>query len=262
MVAADEHKPDMPRPVRRKSGEPRQTTRPPVAALLFAQADRPVAGDLDGLSHASQAFAVTWHDDATGQAELFCDGLAFDCCGLAPGAALRMDSPIQQIALPGAFVAADHALVTIAAGSQLGGAGQLLPVVRMLVGLVAALGALPGLRAVAWLPARLAMSPEWFAEAIGIWLKGGPFPALALTSLVRSERGLASCGLAYFVGQEFVFAGKDGVLCESDARGAVRLTDWLVAHGPIDAPRTVDLAGFGKVRIEPDAPGGLLAHKL
>jgi hypothetical protein len=181
---------------------------------------------------------------------------------LAPGAPLRMDTALQLVALPGDFAVAEHALVTLGPGPHLADAGQLLPVVRMLAGLVLALGELPGLRAVAWLPARLAMSPAWFAEAIGIWLKGGPFPALALTGLARSELGFASQGLSYFVGQEFIFSGKDGALRESDVRGAVRLTDWLVAHGRVDTRREVELAGFGTVLLEPEGQNSLRARSL
>ena len=59
-----------------------------------------------------------------------------------------------------------------------------------------------------------------------------------------------------------MFAGKDGVLRESDARGAVRLADWLVAHGRVDSPREIELAGFGTVLLEPDGQTHLLARSL
>jgi len=230
--------------------------------MVFDPARRPALADIVALSQHDGAFGVTHQDDVAGQAELLRDGLTFDCLGFAPGARLPMDSALQRVALPGDFAAADQALITLEPGAHLGSAGQSLPVVRMLCGLLLALGALPGLRAVAWLPARLAMSPAWFAEAIGVWLKGGPFPALALTALARSERGLASRGLSYFVGQEFIFLGKNGILREADARGAVRLTDWLVAHGPVDTRCEVELAGFGTVLLEPEGQNSLRATSL
>ena len=245
-----------------KPGPAKSDACPPVAALLFDPAVRPATPDLVALSHARGAFAVTHQDDAAGHAELLCDGLPFDCLGLAPGAALGMQTGLRRIALPADFAADELALVALAQGPRLSGAGQLLPVVRTLASLVMALGELRGLRAVAWLPARLAMPPSWFAEAVGAWLKGGPFPALALTALVRSEHGLTSHGLAYFIGQEFVFTGKDGILRENDARGAVRLTDWLVAHGRVDSACNVELAGFGTVLVEPDGQNMLHAHSL
>lgn len=229
----------------------------PVAGLLFDPASRPSLADL---AHTDRGFRVL-HDNA-GEAELFCDGLAFDCRGLAPATGLRIDTPLQHLTLPAGFVAGDHALVTLSPGADLAGAAQLLPVVRVLAGLVMALSEVPGIRAVAWLPARLAMSPAWFVEAVGIWLKGGPFPALALTALARSDQGFASRGLAYFVGQEFVLTGKGGVVNDADARGAIRLTDWLVAHGRVDTPQQVELPGFGTVHLEPDGPNSLHARTL
>jgi len=236
-----------------------------VAALLFDPALRPSLDDLEASAHTSRVFCVT--DSSAGQAgggpaELFCDGLTFECHGLAPAAALHIDTPLQQIALPADFVPGDHAPVTLGPGEHLAGAAHLLPVVRVLAGLVMALSELPGTRAITWLPARLAMSPGWFVEAVGIWLKGGPFPALALTALARTEQGFVSRGLAYFVGQEFVFTGKDGILREADARGAVRLTDWLVAHGRVDCARQVELPGFGAVQLEPDGQNSLYARTL
>ena len=192
----------------------------PVAALLFEPSARPSLADLVALSRTDGVFGITHQNADEGHAELLRDGLTFDCHGLAPGAPLRMDTALQLLTLPGDFAVADHALVTLGPGAHLAGAGQLLPVVRVLAGLALVLSELPGLRAIAWLPARLAMSPAWFAEAVGIWLKGGPFPALALTGLARSEGSLVSHGLSYFVGQEFIFSGKDGNLRESDARGA------------------------------------------
>jgi hypothetical protein len=256
-VASDERDSD-----KRKSGSPGRSVCAPVAAMMFDPAIRPASNDLVALAKTGGAFAVTHQDTDAGLAELLRDGLTFDCLGLAPAAPLRMDAPLQRVALPGDFVLADQALVTLAPGPELGSAGQSLPAVRMLSGLMLALGELPGLRAVAWLPARVVMSPLWFAEAIGVWLKGGPFPALALTALVRAEQVLASRGLSYFIGQEFVFSGKDGILREADARGAVRLTDWLVAHGRVDTRREVELAGFGTVLLEPDGQNSLRARSL
>ena len=262
--AQDRNSPDRqaPGPANRPTG---RTASMPVAALLFDPAMRPSLADLEALARSSCVFRVTDTSAgraSAGQAELFRDGLTFDCHGLAPAAALRIDTPLQKITLPADFLARDHALITLCPGAHLAGAAQLLPVVRVLSGLVMALSELPGTRAIAWLPARLAMSPRWFVEAVGIWLKGGPFPALALTALARSEQGYVSRGLAYFVGQEFVFTGKDGILREADVRGAVRLTDWLVAHGHVDCAQKVELAGFGTVQLEPHGQNSLRAHTL
>ncbi len=238
----------------------------PVAGLLFDPAAQPGADNLVTLAQIAGTFDVVRRDDRPtakgGRAELLRDGLMFDCRGLAPAPPLAVATVAQTIALPPAFASAAHALVTIAPGPQLAGAAQLLPVVRILAGLVLALAELPAVQAVVWLPAQIAMAPAWFVEAVGIWLQGGPFPALALTGLLRCDGGLASQGLAYFTGQEFVLSGRDGSLRENDMRGAVRLTDWLVAHGRIDAACDVDLTGFGTVRLMPEAPDRLRATVL
>jgi hypothetical protein len=234
----------------------------PVAALLFDCAARPSSADLRDLATTRCRFGVTHRDADAGHAELLRDGLTFDCLGLAPATGLRVDSTLQQVGLPAGFDAGAYALVTLGPGPHLAGAAQSLPVVRVLAGLVLALSELPGVAGVIWLPARLAMSAAWFSGAVDRWLQGGPFPALAMTALVRSEQSLASRGLAFFVGQEFVFVVKDGTLREADLRGAVRLTDWLVAHGRVDSPREVDLVGFGKVCLEPNGQNILNVHSL
>lgn len=234
----------------------------PVAGLLFDRALCPAAADLVALSQRSGAFAITHRDDRAGHLELIRDGLMFDCLGLDRDARLQIDTALQPVALPGEFAAAELALLTFSPGAHLAGAGQLLPVVRILAELIVALADLPGLQAVVWLPARLAMAPGWFGEAIGAWSRGGPFPALALTGLVRSDAGLTSRGLAFFMGQEFVLSDEHGPLREHHARGAVRLTDWLVSHGRVESPCEVDLPGFGTVRIEPESPDRLRVHSL
>lgn len=261
-MAADEHDQD-----RRAFDAVGVSARAPVAALLFDPASRPGPSEIRALAQASHEFVVTHHDDDAGLVELLREGLTFDCHGLelptGLHAARAMQQPVlQQISLPEGLALTDLAWVTVEPGTHLTGLGALLPVVRIVAGLVIALGALPGLRAIAWLPARLAMSPTWFELAVNAWLRGGPFPALALTGLARTERGLESRGLSYFIGQEFVFLAQNGVLQENDARGAVRLTDWLVAHGRIDRACEIELAGFGRVLLEPEGENCLRASKF
>ena len=246
----------------RSTGTPRPDAQVPVVAIAFERDHLPALAQVVNLARAAKDFDVTHQDEAAGYAELCLDGMMFDCLGLVPGAALRMETTLQQIALPPGFVMADHGILTLGPGNHLAGAGHLLPVVRGLTRLVLALAPLPAARAVAWLPARLVMPCEWFAQAVGIWLNGGPFPALALSALVRSDDGLASRGLSYFTGQEFIFTGKDGIVREIDARGAVRFTDWLVANGRVDSPCTVDLPGFGTVTIQPGGENTLLVRSL
>ena len=230
--------------------------RVPVAGLLFDGLARPSVADMAAMAR-NGAFAIAHRDDRGGGVEMLRDGLSFDCRGLAPGRALRCGPAVQTLDLPAEPALTDLAMVALGPAGHLAGAASLLPVVRMLGGLLVDLCAAAGLRAVVWLPARLAVSPAWFAQSVGAWLGGGPFPALALTALSRGDRGFVSQGLGFFTSQEFVMSRPDGGLRETDARGAVRLIDWLVAHGRVDAPCEVDLIGFGAVGIAPDGRNGL-----
>lgn len=223
----------------------------PVAGLLFDPALRPDAAAIDRVATASGDFAVIGCEPLRGEADLLCDGLGFALRALAPAPALALDRIALAPGLPAGFAPEQHALVTLAPAVDLAGAGRLLPVVRVLSGLILALRATPGLAAVVWLPAQLAMTPDWFASAVEPWLAGGPFPALALTGLVRAGEGIESRGLGYFTGQEFALAPRADRLEEADMRAAVRLVDWMVAHGRVDAPCEAVLTGFGTVQLDP-----------
>lgn len=233
-----------------------------MAALLFDPAARPDAAAIDRLTEAAGGFAVIAADPARGEAELMCDGLGFGLRGLAPAPALALDRAGQALGLPASFAPEGLALITIGPAAGLVGAGRLLPVVRVLAGLIEALGDLPGLVAVSWLPAQLVMAPDWFSAAVTPWLNDGPFPALALAGLERGADHIASRGLGYFIGQEFTLAAQGNSPAEDDLRVAVRLIDWLVAHGRIDAPARAELTGYGTVELAPDGPDRVRARRL
>lgn len=233
-----------------------------LAALLFDPEARPDAGQIADLSALHGRFSVSnWSDEHAGIVELLHEGLTFDMGHLCPAQALHIDGLVHRVELPQDLdVDALHA-VDLLPSPHLAGAGRLLPVLRVMADLLIDLTTLPGLRAVAWCPARTVMSPAWFTEACGAWLAGGPFPALALTALHRGrDGGIASEGLAFLTGQEFALRPRPGVSVDQDARVAVRLTDWLVAHGRVDGPCDALLPGGGAVRIEPDGSDKLLVR--
>ena len=234
-----------------------------VATLLFDAGTRPDAPALQALAAIDGAFTVSHRaDDSSGWAEVLREGLTFDLGGLRPAAAATLHLGRHVVGLPRGFDFATVEAVSLMPGPHLAGAEHLLPVVRVTAGLIAGLASLPGLRAIVWHPAGVVMSPAWFVEAVGAWIAGGPFPALALTALRREEVGLESEGLAFLIEQEFLLvAGEDGPI-ERDARIAVRLTDWLVAHGRVDSAREVVLAGIGPIWLEPDGKGLLVARWL
>jgi hypothetical protein len=166
---------------------------------------------------------------------------------------------MQLVGLAQDFSVGDAALVTLAPGEQLAGVERSLPVVRILSWLVMALADLPGLAAIVWLPAGLAMSPIWFADAVGPWLTGGPFPGPALIALDRERDRLTSRGLGFFTGQEIVIEARDGEVQRSDLLLAIRLLDWLIATGWIDVPQSVDLPDYGAVDLTPQSADRLVA---
>ncbi len=223
-----------------------------VATLLFAPGTRPDADALAGLAQAEHAFAVSHRPaGAASWVELLRDGLTFDLTGLAPkeGAATALAN--LRVGLPAGFDASAYETLLLAPGPHLAGAESLLPVVQVAASLLLALATLPGLAAIGWLPAGNLVSPRWFIDAVRPWLDGGPFPALALAGLQRGEDRVTSVGLAFFIGQEFTLHTGGERPGEQHARAAVRLADWLIAHGRVTQAQAVDLPGAGTLWLEP-----------
>lgn len=231
----------------------RAAGREPLAALLFGREGRPAAAAIADLAVGPDGFSLLNPGSApAGTAELLRDGLTFDLSGLAPAPQCATPSAVHRVALPNDFNCDVLEAAWFMVGPHLAGAESLLPVLRVAAAVLRHLTALAGLQAVIWRPARIVMSPAWFAEAVGVWLAGGPFPALALTGLARSKSGIDSEGLAFLIGQEFSLHARSGGPNREDSRIAVRLTDWLVANGRVDSPREVVLPGVGAVWLEPE----------
>ncbi len=226
----------------------------PLATLLFDASLRPDVPTFANWAAQTCEFTIVQRaptTDPLGCVELLSEGLTFDLGGLAPIESAGPSAYAHTVALPPTFDTAGLAAVHFAPGPHLAGAQHLLPVVRVAAGLVMQLVPLAGLRAIIWHPARTIMSPAWFAESIGIWLAGGPFPAMALTALIKGQHGFDSEGLEFLIGQEFSLQSKGPVPSREDSRIAVRLTDWLVAHGRVNAACEVVLSGAGAVWLEP-----------
>ena len=112
----------------------------------------------------------------------------------------------------------------------------MLPLVRGIASLAAALSALPGVRAVGWHAARAWSAPDYFRGSVMRWVQGGAFPGLGLTALTfTSDGGLQSEGLALFTGQELRIAPELVGDRAAGARLALRLLHMLVEDGPVDA---------------------------
>lgn len=235
-----------------------------MACLVFPAGRRPDAAAIARLAATSGAFAVSHDASADGWVELLRDGLTFDLAGLAPGEPAALAPMPRRYGLPAQPpVRALRETIVLRAGPHLAGAERLLPVVRTVAGLAMALTALADVEAVGWLPSESLCDPEWFRAGVTAWLDGGPFPSLALAGLDRAEDGLLhSHGLAFLVGQEFALAsGRDGSPGD-DGRTAMRLADWLVAHGRVDAGREIVLEGIGAVWLEPVRSGLIRAWRM
>ena len=108
-----------------------------------------------------------------------------------------------------------------------------------------------------WSGAGCLMGADYFRRMAGIWIDGGAFPALGLTALTRDGSGaMVSEGLDLLAGQEVsVFPGQ-GMDVPDQARLAIRMIDFLVREGPIQQDQTIDVDGFGPVRVRVDANKG------
>lgn len=204
-----------------------------VLSLVFAPGHRPDAAALKALAQTSAVpldFTISHLAPASqGWAELLAMGLTFDCRGMMPAAAAEFppEGPLLGLDQP-----PEGEAITLMLGPHLTGGQALIPVVRAIAGVGARLAALPGVRAVCWLPARSWMAPAYFRTVTADWLGGGVFPALGLTTLHREKGGaMTSLGLGWLIGQELRIEAGHGLAPAGVARIAVRLINDLVTAG-------------------------------
>lgn len=231
-----------------------------ILALAFAPGERPDAEAIASLSTRAglvMPFAISHiGTDADSWVELLSGGLTFDCRGLAPGAAA---SPAGGASLLGLAEVPTGEVITLEPSPHLAEGRGLLPVVRAMAGLGVGLCQLPGIRGVYWRPAHCWMTVKYFVGVVEEWLKGGPFPALGLTSLRHaSDGGMVSVGLDYLIGQELHFSPNRKLAPAAAARIAVRLVNDLVSAGPL--LRTAHLRGPEGELIE--VQPGVEGHEL
>ena len=231
----------------------------PVLSLIFAEGQRPDCARLAALRSANGAAAlIVTHQPPPdeGWLELLHAGMAVDCRGLAPAA----PSPLP---LAGPMLGLGHhpdgEAIALLPGPHLADAAGLVPVVRAIAAIGAALAELPGLLAVCWDPAHSWMAPAYFRKVVGDWLGGGPFPVLGLTSLDRGADGaMHSIGLAFLIGQEVLFPPGTRLQPALQARIAVRLINDLIAHGPLVEPEEFVGPGGEAVVVAPVDGGARL----
>ena len=233
----------------------------PLAALLYDPAARPGLVELEREAVRGSGFAVSHAPDVSeGWAEILRDGLTFDLHGLAGGMVQPAPTLRAGVGLNPAQVAGMAAL-TLSPGPHLAGAQRLLPVIRIAADLLTTLARIGPASAIAWLPAKLLIRIDLFERAVRPWLDGGPFPSPAFVALhPDAEGGLRSVGLNFFTQQEFILKTGSPDKADQLPRVAIRLIDWLVAHGPISSPTEAVLAGTGAVFLEVQDKGLILAR--
>ncbi|MBB3860481.1 hypothetical protein GGQ88_001747 [Novosphingobium hassiacum] len=233
----------------------------PLAALLYDSGSLPGIADIVGAAQAAGRFSVTHVAPASdGWAELLRDGLTFDLSGLSGGARAGSPEVIHLLGVEPHMIEGCAALL-LSPGPHLAGAEKLLPVIRVIAELVLQLSRVGEPKAICWIPAKNALSPALFAKAVSPWLDGGPFPALALAAIQRTSDGsVESEGLKFLTGQEFSLSSQSASSPEQLTRAAIRLIDWLVAHGPVTKAQKVNLAGTGAVFLEAQGSTRIVAR--
>lgn len=224
-----------------------------ILSLIYAEGQRPGLEALAGLagrSLKSVPFVLSHIPDAGEDwVELLAAGLTFDCHGLAPG------DPAQHPgtgALLGLHDVPGGEAISLRPAPHLVEGSGLLPVVRILAGLGAELGHLPGLIAAHWQPAQCWMAPKYFRGEVEEWIGGGAFPALGLTSLQRNDDGsMISAGLGFLIGQELRFEPDRRLAPAAIARIAVRLIHSLIETGPLTSAMSYLGPEGEPLRVEP-----------
>lgn len=233
----------------------------PVAALLHDAESMPALSDLlSGPERGLQYFVSHAPEASEGWAEVLSNGLTFDLCGLADGPVMSAPDIASAVGLAWPD-SAPSGWLTVAPGPHLAGAERLLPVIRVVSMLLMELAKVGPAKGIAWLPARLVLKTDVFERAVRPWLEGGAFPAPAFVSMHREADGtLRTEGLKFLTGQEFSLSPSASGDLRQLPFVALRLVDWLVAHGPVVEPMRAVLAGTGAVLLEAEGGERILAR--
>lgn len=182
--------------------------------------------------------------------------MTFDLVGLAPGPAAERPILRHAYGLPKEIGGQPLEAITLQPGPHLAGAGAMLPVVRSLAAVAAALSSLPGALAVAWNPARCWSAPQAFRAGVTRWIEGGVFPAFSLAALAGEEDGsLRSEGLTLFTGQELHIGSEFAGEHATAAKLGIRLLHTLVEAGPITSPQAIAGVEGEQLMLTPSADG-------
>ena len=234
-------------------------------SLTFCVGDRPSASEIERLMLSDAVpdlgASITHRPDAAeGWLEILASGLAFDLVGLAPAQSSRPPEAHFCFGLSRKDAEAPCEAITLLPGPHLqGGGSAMMPVVRTMAGLVADFARHLPVKAVCWHPAGTWMDPQYFARTIENWLSGGPFPSLGLTAIEQiGEQGVRSTGLAFFTGQEVELESHPDQPMAEAVKLAIRVIDFLVGEGPLDAVTELQGPAGELLVAEPSEDGRLV----
>jgi len=238
----------------------------PGVVLFFAEGKRPsaraieraLAGVASGAGSTRARISHLPEGDA-GWLELLSSGLTFDLSGLAPGPGADLPERRQVLGLSPDTLAAKLEAVALVPGPHVSAGAALLPVLRVLCGLAAALAQALPVEVVGWRTAGTWMAPAYFTRIIDAWLAGGAFPSLGLTALELTEGGaVVSNGLAFFTGQEVRVEPVEGATPAETVKLAVRIVDLLVGQGAVLTDEELAGPDGSVISARPDRGGGLV----
>ena len=232
-----------------------------VASLIFSSGGRPDRDVVRDLAQTDRQFSISLepkdlgHHIGNGRGdwiELVANGLTFDLVGLAPGEGATLPEARHLFGLPPGIETSGLESIQLMPGPHLAGGHMLLPVLRSHAWLAARLASLPHCRAVAWHTAGSWNSPDHFQTHVLRWIEGGAFPGFGLTALVNdADGGIASEGLALFIGQEIALAPELVIDRPAGARIALRLMHWLVENGTLTEAEILTGPSGEQLLLEP-----------
>lgn len=232
--------------------------------LLFPPGQRPTTDVLRQVASETERLAVTAtlgesaHAHGAMGIEVLRDGMTYDLIGAAPGPAVALPPLRHRLG-----VARDLQLgsaLALQPGPHLAAGSRTLPVVRTMIRVaVMTVSHFPGLRALAWAPARTLIGLDFFISTMTAWLAGGAFPALGLTAFDRDPGGgVRSEGLAFFTGQEIHILPEVASDPMVATRLGVRLMNQLVGQTRIAGDEAILGPDGDRLVLEPASNGTLV----
>lgn len=246
----------------------------PGLMLLFASGDRPDRIAIDAaidrvdrlaISFDPQSVVVPAHAARTGTEpeddpywlELIADGLTFDLFGYRPSRALSIPRIANHAGLAPTDLGNAEA-IGLFPGPHIAEGAHTLPVMRTLARIAQGLAqSLPGVLAIVWPPAQLAVAPKFFEEGVRRWLEGGPFPGPCFIGFrSQTNGGLETVGLAFLIDRELEVSAELALDRGAAARLVLRLVDELVGSELPDEARAFAGPDGAILLMENDAASG------